>query len=242
MDDVTLYLGDCLDVMRGLPDACVDAVVTDPPYCSGGRQQAGARNTISKSTRSDGAWLPADNMGTDTYLWFMRQIAKDCVRITAAGGSAYVFTDWRQYTTIVTAWESAGWTLKNVLVWDKNRGGAMGSWWRNNHEWVPIFVKGKARPLSSCSCFNTWTGSKPQNGEHPTEKPLALLEYMVGAITPEDATVLDPFMGSGTTGVACVQTGRRFIGIEIDPTYYAIAERRIAEARAQLRLPLEVSK
>ena len=73
---------------------------------------------------------------------------------------------------------------------------------------------------------------------HPTEKPLPLMERLVEMLTPEGATVLDPFMGSGTTGVACVQTGRNFIGIEIDPTYFAIAERRIEEARQQLRMPL----
>ncbi len=237
---IDLRLGDCLEIMKELPDNSVDAVVTDPPYCSGGRQQAGARNTIAKNTREDEAWLPSDNMGTDTYLWFMRQVAKESIRLTVTGGSAYVFTDWRQYTTIVTAWESAGWTLKNVLVWDKNRGGAMGSWWRNNHEWVPIFVKGKARPLTSHSFFNTWAGGKPQGGQHPTEKPLELLQYIISAVTPVGGVILDPFMGSGTAGVAAISLGYGFQGIEIDPTYYAIAEKRIADAQQQLALPLAV--
>ena len=76
---------------------------------------------------------------------------------------------------------------------------------------------------------------------HPAQKPLALLTYLIEKATQPEDTVLDPFMGSGTTGVACVQTGRRFIGIEIDPKYYEIAQRRIAEAEAQLRLPLEVT-
>ena len=67
------------------------------------------------------------------------------------------------------------------------------------------------------------------------------MSWLLG-IVPEDSTILDPFMGSGTTGVACVQTGRNFIGIEIDPTYFAIAEKRIAEAQLQLRLPLEVQE
>lgn len=73
---------------------------------------------------------------------------------------------------------------------------------------------------------------------HPTQKPLKLVRELIERYTKPGATVLDPFMGSGTTGVACVQTGRSFIGIEIDPTYYAIAERRIAEAQQQLRLPV----
>jgi DNA modification methylase len=67
--------------------------------------------------------------------------------------------------------------------------------------------------------------------DHPTQKPIALMKYLIEKLTQPGDTVVDLFMGSGTTGVACVQTGRRFIGIEVDPTYYAIAERRIAEAQ-----------
>lgn len=236
---VTLYHGDCLEVLKTLEPGSVDAVVTDPPYCSGGRQAAGQRGEISKNgSRADSDWLTTDNMGTDTYLWFMRQFAGLCRLACSVGSPAYVFTDWRQYTTIVTAWESAGWTLKNVLVWDKAKGGAMGSWWRNNHEWVPIFVKGKARPLSTHSYFNTWIEPKPVSGLHPTVKPRGLMDYIVSSITPEDAVVLDPFMGSGTTGESAINLHRSFIGIEIDAGYYEIAERRIAEAQAQLRMEL----
>ena len=84
-----------------------------------------------------------------------------------------------------------------------------------------------------------WNGllGKEESREHATQKPLKIMKWLVLNYTQEGATILDPFMGSGTTGVACVQTGRNFIGIEIDPTYYAIAERRIAEA--QMQPPLE---
>ena len=228
--------GDCLDVLRTIPSGSVDAVVTDPPYCSGGRNQAMARGVISKSGhRDDDQWIPADNMGTDSYLWFMRQVGRDGLRTCSDGSQAFVFTDWRMYTVVVTAWESVGWTLKSVVVWDKCRCGAMGSFWRNNHEWICVFVRGKARPIAHGSCFNTWSGTKPQGGEHPTEKPVSLCSYLLDSVTDGDGSglVLDPFCGSGTTGVACMQTGRRFIGIEIDPGYFDIACRRIDEAYRQ---------
>lgn len=112
----------------------------------------------------------------------------------------------------------------------------MGSWWRNNHEWVAIFAKGMPRRLPHGGFFNTWTQSKPQGGEHPTEKPVELLNYICSAVMPAEGTVLDPFMGSGTTGVACVQAGRAFVGIDIDPAYVEIATRRIRQAQAQPRL------
>ena len=73
---------------------------------------------------------------------------------------------------------------------------------------------------------------------HPAEKPIGLMKQILENYTNEGDTILDPFMGSGTTGVACVQTGRNFIGIEIDPEYFAIAEKRIKEAQMQLRLEL----
>lgn len=232
-----IIVGDCLDVMREMEPASVDAIVTDPPYCSGGRQQSGARNIITKnSLRPDEEWLGGDNMGTDSYLWFMRAVANDCLRLATTGSPAYVFTDWRQINTVVTAWESAGWTYKTLIVWDKAKGGAMGSWWRNNHEFIAVFVKGKARPLSSCSFFNTWSGTKPQGGEHPTEKPVDLLRYLISSITPTGARILDPFAGSGTTGVAALLEGMAFIGIERDPQYAALAERLLVEQRGAATL------
>lgn len=238
MSGFELIHGDCLDVLRELATGSADAIVTDPPYCSGGRQQAGARNTVSKSDRHDANWFAGDNMGTDTYLWFMREIARECARISTAGAPAYVFTDWRQLTTIVTAWESVGWTYKSLIVWDKNRGGAMGSWWRNNHEFVCAFVKGKARPLSSASFFNTWRGTKPQGGEHPTEKPVELMRYLVSSITPTGCTVLDPFAGSGTTGVAALLEGFKFIGVEQSGDYVRLARERLQGVESELGLDL----
>ena len=228
----TLYLGDCLDILPSLVK--VDAVITDPPYSSGGRQQSTARNIfmkahkVSENTRTD-EWFLGDNMGSDSYLRWQRQVALKCINKCSSGSPAYVFTDWRQYTNIVTAWETSLWTLRSVIVWDKNRNGAMGSWWRNNHEWICAFVKGKPRKLPHGSFFNTWKGNKPQGREHPTEKPLELLKYLVESV-PESGTVLDPFMGSGTTGVACAEMGRKFIGIEINEKYFDISCKRIKEA------------
>ena len=75
-------------------------------------------------------------------------------------------------------------------------------------------------------------------GQHPTQKPVRLLERIIALVTQPGDTIIDPFMGSGTTGVACVQTGRNFIGIEIDEGYFKIAEKRIKDAEMQMRLPL----
>ena len=233
---VELYLGDCLDILPTLEAKIVDAVITDPPYCSGGRQQSTARNIISKSdSRMADEWFLADNMGTDTYMRFMRQVAGECLRVCKIGAHSYVFTDWRQFTNLTTAWESKGWTLKNVIVWDKNRGGAMGSFWRNNHEWICVFSKGSPKPLPNNSFFNTWKGSKPQGGYHPTEKPINLMRYLVRA---NDGIILDPFFGSGTTAMACHLEKKIFIGIEQDKEYFDYAIHRIKNEQKKMVLDL----
>jgi len=85
-------------------------------------------------------------------------------------------------------------------------------------------------------CMGSERLRKPK---HPTQKPVALLKHLIRIASNEGDVVLDPFMGVGSTGVACVQTGRRFIGIEIDPQYFAIAKRRIEEA--QLQIPMDIS-
>ena len=232
-ESVTLYRGDCMDVLAGLESDAYDAVVTDPPYSSGGRNQATARNTVAKAAdvqcRENDEWFLGDNMGVDTYIRWMRQIARECLRCVAHGGHGYVFTDWRQFTNLVTAWESVGWTLRSVIVWDKAMSGAMGSFWRNNHEWIPVFAKGQPRPPTHRSCFNTWKGSKPQGHLHPTEKPMGLLNYIVGAIPKVSGLILEPFAGSGTTLLAAVENGFKAVGIERSETYAVACRDRLAQ-------------
>jgi DNA modification methylase len=225
---ITIYHGDCLDVLRSATLA-FDTIIGDPPYCSGGRQQAQARNIISKADGRDAAdWFLTDQMGSDSYTWWMREISGELFRSAALGTHAYLFTDWRQYTNVVTACETKGWALRNVVVWDKARGGSMGSFWRNNHEWVPVFSKGKPRPILNRSCFNTWSGTKPQGDEHPTMKPPGLIGYLLEMAGGE--CVLDPWMGSGTTLFAAQQMGRRAIGVEIEERYCEIAAKRLSQA------------
>jgi DNA modification methylase len=224
-DGITIYHGDALDVLAAGAVASVDAVVTDPPYCSGGRNQGTARQNFSKSNRDE--WFLTDNMGTDTYLWWLRQLGGHIFDIASVGSHFYCFTDWRQYTNVVTAFESKGWTLRTCVVWDKMRGGALGSFWRNDHEWIPVFSKGPNRPLPDGSFFNVLHAVKPQGGEHPTVKPESVIRRLVEAAG--DGVVLDPFMGSGTTLRAAKDLGRRAIGIEVDERYCEIAAKRLSQ-------------
>jgi site-specific DNA-methyltransferase (adenine-specific) len=226
---ITIWHGDCLDIIERFEDDLFDAVVTDPPYSSGGRVQATARNNTNfckdpnRGGRHRDEWFLGDNMGVDTYFRWMRQVSRECLRCVNLGGHGYVFTDWRQYTNLVTAWESVGWTLRSVIVWDKKKHSALGSFWRNNHEWICVFAKGQPRKLTHYNCYNTWTGGKPKGGVHPTIKPIGLMRYIIKAIPKSSGIILDPFMGSGTTLRACKENEFRSVGIERNEKYIETA-------------------
>jgi len=195
---VTLYQGDCLEVLPALEAGSVDAVITDPPYGIG----------INKSNRLS----ISRGFGSDT--WDNKPIDNDV--LLGIIGLAPVAIVWggNYYDLPPT---------RCVLAWDKeNDGRDFGEFelaWTNIDSVTRIF---RMRPMNM-------DGGKV----HPTQKPIDLMVWCVDKACAIGATILDPFMGSGTTGVACVKTGRKFIGIEIDPGYFDIAVKRIKEAQMQ---------
>lgn len=223
--DATLYLGDCLEILPTLGK--VDAVVTDPPYSSGGFQETG-KKIGSIGTRADDT-IQLDNLSTRGYLALIREIC----RAVPSADSFFIFTDWKMWTFTVEAAEIGGVKTRNMLVWDKGQMG-MGLPWRNQHE---LIYYGKRTPatLNSGTYGNVLMHSRTGNVNHPTEKPVGLIFGLIDN-TPEAEIICDPFMGSGTTGVACVQLGRKFVGIEVEPRYFDIACKRIEAAYAQPRL------
>lgn len=221
----TIYHGDALDLMMDGTIGEIDGVVMDPPYCSGGRNVGTARKIFEKSMRED--WFLTDNMGTDTYIWWIRHIGANLFRLATVGSHFYCFTDWRQYNNVVLALESVGWTLRSCIVWNKMKGGAMGSFWRNDHEWIAVFSKGPNRPLPNGGFFNVLSDTKPQGDLHPTVKPLSVIQRLVEAT--DNGLLLDPFMGSGTTLLAAKNLGRMAIGIEVEEKYCEEAALRLSQ-------------
>jgi len=233
--------GDCLEVLRGMPDASVDAVVTDPPYSSGGafrgdRTGSTSSKYLGSYNSTTAGQLPEvigdtrDSLGWAMWatLWLSQ-----CYRVTKPGMPCVVFTDWRQLPNCSAVFQAAGWVWRGIVVWDK--GGAcrpMSGRFSHQCEYAVWGTRGAIgwdyeRPSLSGAFRHSPPSSK--NRQHQTEKPVSLMVDMLG-VCLESSTVLDPFCGSGTTGVACVQTGRKFIGIELDPGYCDIARRRIADA------------
>jgi site-specific DNA-methyltransferase (adenine-specific) len=226
----TLHRGDALAVLRDLPSGSVDAVITDPPYSSGGRRE-NARSVRVSMTRSveNEDWIAGDSMSTAGFIWTMREFAMEARRVLVEGGHLLAFIDWRMYPNLSVAIESADLRQHPTLVWDKAHFG-MGAIFRNQHEWICHFTKGSPAAPNRRDTPNVLRYPNDRADDHPTQKPLDLMRRLVDVVTAPGGTVLDPFMGSGTTGVAALLEGRKFIGVEMTDHYHDVATRRLSEA------------
>lgn len=214
---VTIYNADCRDVLPNLQGESVDLVLTDPPY--GVNFQSNMRVATDKFDRIEG-----DDVVDTAWL-------EDAARIMRDGSAAYIATHWR-------VWE--GWRaaiedhleLRNMIVWAKG-GGGMGDLagdYAPEHEIIAYAVKG-GHKLRGKRLSNVWQVKKDRAASyvHPTQKPVALMARAIEKSTDKGDVVIDPFMGSGTTLRAALDTGRRAIGVELDERYCAAAVDRLAQ-------------
>ena len=224
---ITLYCGDCREVLP-LLDHC-GVVITDPPYSSGARRDADrqVRGAMLRET-DDEDWFSHDAMTSWGYSWFLRSVLTEMRPRLDPGAHVYVFSDWRQTPNVYGMLEATGYRVNQCLVWAKTHYG-MGSYWRNQHENIVFASLGvpKAMLDRGMGSVLTVAGISPDAREHPTEKPVALIQRVLVAVAGEPA--LDPFCGSGTTLLAAKNLGRRAIGIEIEPKYCEIAVKRLRQ-------------
>lgn len=218
---------DCLEGLKEIPDNSVDLVVTDPPYfLSMGHAGSGTNANRSEQLNSNRVF---NDLAICTP--FYKQLFAEYRRVLKEDGSFYFFTDWRGYAYYFPLL-NAELPVRNLLVWDKKSG--PGSFYSFAHELIVFGTyKGKTKAGVGTNIWRTAafnTGAKKTNGEkvHPTQKPWELIAKAIEDATEPSAVVLDTFMGSGTTAVAAIKTGRHYIGFELDEKYHAIAMERIA--------------
>ncbi|MFE2864901.1 DNA-methyltransferase [Embleya sp. NPDC059259] len=230
-----LHRGDALSVLSGLPDESVDALVTDPPYNSGGRTSMDrtTRSARSKYTSEKGG-LPDfgdENKDQRSFTRWMTEILRESYRATVPTGTAIVFIDWRQLPSLTDAMQMAGWTWRGVAAWHKPASRPQKGRIKQSCEFIVWGSKGGVDAARNPVYLpGLYTASQPRKDrKHITQKPLSVMRELV-TLCPPGGVVLDPFAGSGTTGVAALMEGRRFIGVEYSPQYADIAEARLAEA------------
>lgn len=210
--NATLYHGDSLEMLQLLGEASVDAVITDPPYSSGGD---------NRDQRSFHFW---------SALW-----SNAALRVAKPGAPGLFFSDWRQLQISTDYLQAGGWVWRGIVPWVKKSPRPQMGRFTAACEYV---IWGSAGPMPTERDVGCLPGfyefAAPQDREHITQKPVELMAAMC-EICPPGGLVLDPFMGSGTTGVAAVKMGRRFVGCEQSLQYFEIACRRIQEAVDQIQ-------
>ena len=227
-ESVTLYHGDCLEVMAGLPDQSVTTVLTDPPYSSGGRRE-NSRSLRKSMTRSmeDDDWIRGDAMSTNGFTYLLRMCGIQWRRALVPGGHVLSFIDWRMAGILAAAMETADLRQHPILVWDKQRLG-MGAVFRNQHEFIVHMSSGTPLAPQRRDVPNVLRFPSVRDGDHPTEKPGALLETLLSVVTPPGGVVLDPFAGSGSTLYAARALGHTAIGVEADERYCEVIAKRLS--------------
>lgn len=231
----TLYLGDCREIIATLPEAqagSIDAVVTDPPYrlTSGGN----TRGVIWK-----GALFGADDYSNDGEIVPVIEWGEwlPLVALAAPQADFYVMANDKNIADAINAAKAAGISHHNTLVWRKESG-VPNRWYFKDCEFTFYGWTGKARTITNPPSRQHLFCPRDERAGHPTQKPVAVMMHYVENSTDDNGLVLDPFMGSGSTGVACARLGRRFIGIELERRYFDIACERIGQAMRQPPLKL----
>ena len=234
---------DCLEGLAAIPDNSVDLVLTDPPYSSGGAFSGDRKSRTGKkytAVEYEGAAnLPdfsGDNMDQRGFTEFCRQVFAKCREKTKPEGVIAAFIDWRNLPALTDALQAAGWVWRGIAIWNKPNGHPQKGRFRNEFEFIVWGSNGPMpfdRDVGCLPGYYRYSNVQSKDRQHQTEKPLKLIEDLL-EIVPKGTTVLDPFMGSGTTAVACLKTGRNYIGFELAKEYHAIAQQRIADTLKEL--------
>jgi len=220
-EGVTLYLGDCREILPTLGK--VDAVVTDPPYGIGEAAGKAKTRTSGLTSKIRNAQSYRRDYGDDD--WDNEPISEDLMAIVCAAAKWQIIFGGNYYRLGPTScW----------LVWDKLNG---------DTDFADCELAWTNLPKAVRRIRLLWNGcmrvERDVAREHPTQKPIEVMRWCISQLPPPAASIIDPFMGSGTTGVAAAALGRRFTGIEKVPTYFDIACRRISDELSRPRLPIE---
>lgn len=233
--------GEALPALFAMPDESVDAVITDPPYSSGGFSRDDKAKPPAEKYQNGGTVVAYPSFSGDSrdqrsYLAWCSLWIAECVRVLKPGGYFMAFTDWRQLPLTSDAVQAGGVFWRGIVTWDKGRGARAPhkGYFRHQCEYVVWGTKGPAVQLEHDGPFDGCIQATVRRADkhHVTGKPTSLMRELVRPVPP-GGLVLDPFAGSGTTGVAAILSGLRFIGIEREAAYAEISRQRLAAACGQ---------
>jgi len=205
--------------MKDINNESVDIIVTDPPYLI----------NYSRHDKNSRFSKPIKN---DDNPQLIKDYIKECYRIMKNNTAMYMFSNYKTVDFFKQELENANFNVKNILVWDKERNGMgdLSTTFGYSYEFIFFVSKGQPK-IRGKRIPDVWKFKRvsSKNQVHQNQKPVELLEQCINKSSDEENIVFDGFMGSGSTGVACMNTNRRFIGIELDTTYCGIAKKRIQD-------------
>jgi site-specific DNA-methyltransferase (adenine-specific) len=237
MNKIELYNANCLEKLKDIEDNSIDLILTDPPYkiIQGGcsnikrKDEAGGifnkRNTFTKDDAKTGKLFKHNDIKFSEWLY-------DIFRVLKSNTHCYIMVNDRNMQELLNEAEKVGFKLQNILIWDKGNH-TPNRYYLKSFEFIVMFRKGNSKNINNMGTKNILRVDNIKKGtkSHPTEKPYELLEILINNSTNKNDIVLDPFAGTGSCGIACINTNRNFIGIELDDNYFKIAEDRINKIR-----------
>ena len=238
MTVVKLYNDDCVQALKEIEDNSVDLILTDPPYNLGAFMKNRDTNLHKMRENFFGAagW---DNMEYEVWLSSMDNFFNESSRIMKNGASMVMFMSLIKIETIIQLAEKYGFYYKTTGIWHKTNPMPrnMNLHFVNSTEaWLYFTYKTRTGTFNNDGkLFHDFietslvTKNEKNHGKHPTQKPIQLISHFVELLSNKGDTIVDPFMGSGTTGVVAKSLGRNFIGIELNQDYFNIASKRIME-------------
>ena len=236
MGEIKLYNGDCVENMKKIKDGSVHLIITDPPYNLGNFMISSDTN-LKKMREHFFASAGWDNLEYSEWVDSMDHFVAESARVMAKGGAMIIFMAAIKVETTIALAEKHGFYYKTTGIWHKLNPMPrnMNLHFVNSTEtWLYFIYKKKTGTFNNKGMLlhdfietAVTPAGERKYGKHPTQKPEALMEHFISVLSNEGECVLDPFMGSGTTGVVAKRKNRNFIGIELDKHYFAMAEQRI---------------
>lgn len=215
-----IHQGDCFELFKNLDNESIDLVVTDPPYktISGGRKKNdGQPSGILLS--NDGKIFKHNDVKIKDWL-------SEVYRVLKPNTHCYVMTNVLNMQEMINESINIGFKLHNILIWKKNNV-TPSQYYMKNAEYILFLRKGRAKYINNIGTKTVLDVNNVKNRIHPTQKPVELIEILVANSSNKGDIVLDPFIGSGTTAVACVNLDRNYIGFELDSEFHNKANERV---------------
>jgi site-specific DNA-methyltransferase (adenine-specific) len=239
-----IICGDCLEIMRKIPDESINLVITSPPYnlknSTGNGMKDGRGGKWSNAALINGYTKHNDCMPHEEYVEWQRNCLKEMLRIIPDNGAIFYNHKWRVQGGLLQDRQDIvlGFPVRQIIIW-KRKGGINFNpgYFLPTYEVIYLIAKSKFTLNSKANAYgDVWEFNQEMKNPHPAPFPVQLIERIISSTNAE--VILDPFMGSGTTAIAATNLNRKYIGIEICENYVELANRRIIENTTQIKLEI----